>query len=65
MNKDTKKVIKALEEQGFTCITNRRGHTHVSLDGVHVTWLAGSPSDHRSWKNAIAALRRAGFEWPR
>lgn len=64
MKKDIKKVIEALEQQGFTCSTNRRGHTHVTKDGVHVTWIAGSPGEYRGWQNMLAALRRAGFEWP-
>lgn len=63
--KDLKKLIKALEEQGFEVETGKRNpHPIVRKDGRKVATLASTPSDHRSWMNGIAALRRAGFIWP-
>lgn len=63
MNKDLKKIKKALEDQGFQTEVTRRGHLIVrDSDGRLVTTFSGTPSDGRSWKNSIAAARRAGFE---
>jgi len=64
MKKDLKKLVKALEEQGFECLVARSGHVKVFLDGRYVTTFAGSPSDKRSWLNSIADARRRGFRWP-
>ncbi|MET0904315.1 MAG: hypothetical protein ABWZ52_13835 [Acidimicrobiales bacterium] len=61
---DRKQLIRELEAQGFTWRETTKGHVLVySPDGRVVTTLSGSTSDHRSLKNAIAALRRAGFTW--
>ncbi|MGH1563011.1 hypothetical protein [Mumia sp. DW29H23] len=64
MDKDIKKVIKALEDQGFEVRYTRKGHPAVYLDGRFVTTFAGTPSDSRGFRNALAAARRAGFRWP-
>lgn len=64
VNKDLKKVIKALESQGFEVVPTKKGHLAVFLDGRYVTTFAGTSSDWRGVKNAIAAARRAGFRWP-
>jgi len=62
MSKDLRKVVKALEAQGFTVEQSRNGHYKVrNAEGVLVCTIAGTPSDGRSWKNSLAALRRAGF----
>ncbi len=63
--KDTRELVKALEEQGFEVAPSKGGHFIVRKDGRRVSTLAGSPSDHRTWLNTIAALRRAGFVWKR
>ncbi len=57
-------LIAALEAQGFNVRTTRRGHYFVTKNGVPVTTFSGTPSDHRSIKNGLAALRRAGFRPP-
>lgn len=62
MNKDTKKLVKQLEAQGFTVKTTKRQHLMVSRDGRPITTLAGTPSDWRSLRNGLAALKRAGFK---
>lgn len=65
MGNDLRKVLKALEDQGFLLTRSSRGHWLIDTpDGRRVAVLAGTPSDHRSLKNAIARLRRAGFRWP-
>ena len=42
-----------------------KGHWLVrNANGDFVTTLAGTPSEYRGWKNALAKLKRAGFIWP-
>ena len=64
MDKDTRKLVKALEDQGFVVRRTSRGQYLVTLDGRRVATLSGSTGDWRSLRNAIAVLRRAGFRWP-
>lgn len=64
MDKDMKKVVRALEAQGFTVIVTKRQHLAVYKDGRLVTTFSGTPSDWRAMKNALAAAKRAGFRWP-
>lgn len=64
MHKDLKKIVEALIAQGFDVDETRRGHVRVYLDGIWVTTFAGTPSDYRSWRNSLAAAKRAGFHWP-
>ena len=64
MNKDLKKLVKALEAQDFEVRATKRQHLTVSKNGQWVTTLPGTPSDWRSMRNAMAALKRAGFRWP-
>lgn len=64
MNKDMKKIIKALENQGFEVKVTKKGHVSVSRDGRFVVVFAGTASDWRAMRNGVAAARRAGFQWP-
>jgi hypothetical protein len=64
MRKELRKLIKALEDQGFDITVTTKQHYMVWLDGEFVTTLPGTPSDWRSLKNSIAAARRFGFRWP-
>lgn len=64
MDKDMKKIAKALEAQGFTIEATRKGHLAVRLDGRLIATFSGTPGDRRSTKNALAYLKRAGFTWP-
>ena len=64
MNKDLKKILKAARSAGFETRTTKKGHIVVTKDGLRVTTFAGTASDHRSIRNGLADLRRAGFEWP-
>ncbi|GAB2746940.1 hypothetical protein [Sinomonas soli] len=61
--KDIRKLCKELEGQGFDIRQTRRGHFLFEREGVVVAGMAKTPSDHRSIKNCIASLRRAGFEY--
>lgn len=64
MDKDLKKVVEALEAQGFVVERTRRGHLAVYYGGQHVTTFSGTASDWRSMRNGIAAAKRFGFRWP-
>jgi predicted RNA binding protein YcfA (HicA-like mRNA interferase family) len=64
MDKDLKKIIKALEKQGFEVEVTAKGHVTVYHDDRLIVTFSGTPSDWRSVKNGIAAARRAGFRWP-
>ncbi|MCW2852165.1 MAG: hypothetical protein JWM84_1829 [Nocardioides sp.] len=52
------------EAQGYEVRVTKRGHVAVFQDGRHVVTFSGTPSDWRAMKNALAALKRAGFRWP-
>jgi hypothetical protein len=65
MNKDLRKLMKALEQQGFEVRLTSKGHLMVYRDGRAIATLSGTASDHRSLRNGIAKLRNAGFYWPR
>jgi len=62
---DLRKILKALEEQGFTVERTKGGHWLVrNPEGRAVATIAGTTSDHRSMRNVLTYLRRAGFVWP-
>ncbi|GAA3087283.1 hypothetical protein GCM10020000_87630 [Streptomyces olivoverticillatus] len=61
-DKDVRELKKALKKQGFVVRETKNGHYQVfGKDGAFVTVLPGTPSDHRSLKNSMAYLKRAGF----
>lgn len=64
MDKDLRKLIKALEAQGFDVEITARQHVMVFKDGALVVTFSGTPSDWRAMKNGIAKARRFGFRWP-
>lgn len=64
MDKDTKKILKAARAAGFDVRRTSKGHYLVTLDGRGVTTFPGTASDRRGIRNGLAAMRRAGFEWP-
>lgn len=65
IDKDTRKVLKALEEDGFVVRRAKSGHPMVYKDGVLISTFSGTASDSRAFRNALAPLKRAGFVWPR
>lgn len=62
--KDITKLIKALEAQGATVTPTQKNHYKVVPPDpdAEIVIMPGTASDHRSWNNAKAALRRAGLE---
>lgn len=64
MDKDLKKIVKALEAQGFEVERTKKGRIAVYRDGRFVAMFAGSAGDWRAIKNGLASLKRAGFKWP-
>ncbi|WP_123378638.1 hypothetical protein [Pseudokineococcus lusitanus] len=65
MDKDLKKIVEAIEAAGYTTETLKSGHVEVrDADGRKVTTFAGTASDRRSTLNALAPLKRRGFQWP-
>lgn len=64
MDKELKKVAKALEAQGFETRISKKGHMIVTRDGRLVATFSGTASDWRSMRNSIADAKRAGFRWP-
>lgn len=65
MDKDTKKVLKEAQRQGFEIRFTSSGHPMAYLNGEFVAKGAGTGSDSRHGvRNLIGDLRRAGFKWP-
>ena len=65
MDKDLKKIVEAIEAEGFTTETLKSGHVVVrGTDGRRVTTFSGTASDVRSLRNSLAPLKRLGFQWP-
>lgn len=64
MDKDLRKIIQALIAQGFDVTRTKKGHWQVFLDGIWVTTLPKTVGDWRAIRNALAAAKRAGFQWP-
>lgn len=64
-DKELRRLLKACEDQGFTVERTKRGHWRVRDETARaVTTIAGTASDHRSWLNGLAPLKRAGLIWP-
>jgi len=59
--KDRRVLAKRLNKAGYDTRLTTKGHLLVLQQGQIVTCFAGTPSDHRSWKNSLAPLRRLGF----
>lgn len=64
MDKDLKKIVKALRKAGYTVETTKRGHVKVTREDRLVATFSGTPSDWRSLRNTLSVLRRDGFDWP-
>jgi hypothetical protein len=65
MDKDLKRILRAIEDAGYTVKINRKGHPEVyTRGGEKVTTFSGTASDRRSVLNALAPLKRRGFRWP-
>jgi len=62
VKKEVRNLIRALERQGAEVRTGGSGHLKVYRDGNLVYTFAATASDHRTMRNTIAGLRRAGFD---
>lgn len=64
MNKELKKLIKAIQAAGFQTTTAKSGHIKVyDKDGTLLAVFSGTPSDWRSIHNSLRPLKRLGFRW--
>jgi hypothetical protein len=64
MDKELRKIAKALEANGFETRVSRKGHLMAFRNGELVATFSGTASDWRSLKNSLAPLKRYGFDWP-
>lgn len=64
MDKEIKRIVKALKSEGFDVATTSKGRVVVSLDGVFVTSFGAQQHDVRGIRNSLAPLKRLGFRWP-
>lgn len=64
MDKELRKIVKALEAQGFEVSVTKRQHVVVARDGRVIATFSGTASDWRSIRNGLSYLKRAGFRWP-
>lgn len=62
--KEIKALLRSLERQGCTLVPTTNGVRVLFPDGVGTTALHFSYSDHRSYMNSRADIRRAGLHWP-
>lgn len=59
-NKDLRRLLAAVEDQGFSVEIRRAGHVKVTAPSGEVFFAGSSPSDRRSILNFRSQLRRAG-----
>lgn len=60
--KEIRNLVHELEAQGFEVRKTTKGRYFITKAGKPITTISGTPSDHRALANAIAKLRRAGYE---
>ena len=62
MDEDLRKLVEALEVDGYQTVVAKSGHVKVfTVDGHMVAVLAGTRSDWRSRRNEMRELERRGF----
>ncbi len=65
MPKELRKLCTVLTDQDWSFEKSARGHiAFINPDGKTVYHTSGTPSDHRAYKNMLAALKRADLEVP-
>lgn len=57
----TKRLIEAAEQQGWTVTATSGGHIKFLSSDGNIVFAAATPSDHRAWRNTRARLRRHGL----
>lgn len=60
MNSELKKVLRALERQGWTATLRRGGHWKLTAPDGAPYFTGSSPSDRRGFRNMTADLKRMG-----
>lgn len=62
MGNDLRNLLNAAEAQSCTVERTQKGRWLIrNAEGVPSPRWPETPSDHRSWRNGMAVLRRAGF----
>lgn len=62
VNKEVRKLVKSARQAGLRVERTSGNHIRfIDKAGRTVVTTSGTPSDHRSVKNAAARLRRAGW----
>lgn len=65
VDKEFRRLIRAAEEQGWRVRSIKKGLMLVPPDPTKAAvTIHRTPSDRRSWNNAVAQLRSSGLEWP-
>lgn len=65
MHKEVRELVKEAERQGWRRRELPSGHVQLyAPDGTTIVTLPGTPSGGRWRANAVAQLRKGGFQWP-
>ena len=65
MDKDIKKLLAALKEQGWRVESTRRGRMMAyAPDGVGKVLIDTTIADHHAIKNTISRLKQCGYRPP-
>ena len=63
MDKEVKKLVKELEQQGWRVEERRSSRLMAySPDGVTMVPIHKTPGDRKSLKNLVGQLRRGGYK---
>jgi hypothetical protein len=62
VQREVEAIVKKAEAQGYTIKEKKMGWMVLTSNGQGSVMLHKTPSDHRALKNAVARLRRYGFE---
>lgn len=58
-NGEMRDLVEFAQNLGYSVEKSKGGHIKFVQPGVDPTFTSATPSDHRSWKNCRARLRRA------
>lgn len=57
---NAKRIVRSAVKQGWR-VRHGRHLVFYAPDGKSMVVMSATPGDHRSYKNALAQMRRAGF----